>query len=74
MHYVSSTVDGPCHQLSAIAVFENNKRVPLSVKEVWGIRKYPYYGATGQMDSVGGFLSTESACSLEKTAAWFGLM
>jgi type I restriction enzyme S subunit len=56
--YVSSTVDGAVSStVGEIAVFENNKRVPLSAKERLGNPgKYPYYGATGQMDSVGGFL------------------
>lgn len=43
--------------VEAIATFENNKRVPLSAAERSaspGV--YPYYGATGQMDSVGGYL------------------
>jgi len=40
-----------------IATFENNKRIPLSAGErLANPGPYPYYGATGQMDSIGGWL------------------
>lgn len=43
--------------LADVCVFENRKRVPLSAaqrREIPGT--YPYYGAAGQMDSVGEYL------------------
>lgn len=43
--------------VDSIATFENKKRVPLSAAErLANPGSYPYYGATGAMDSVGGYL------------------
>jgi type I restriction enzyme S subunit len=43
--------------VGSIATFENKRRVPLSAAErLANPGTFPYYGATGQMDSVGGYL------------------
>lgn len=51
---------GSITQLSEIALFENKKRIPLSAAERRQMPgPFPYYGANGQIDSVGEFLFEE---------------
>jgi type I restriction enzyme S subunit len=56
--YADSVADASVEAtVGDIAVFENYKRVPLSSKErLENPGSYPYYGATGQMGLVGGYL------------------